>query len=197
MSSKLFDPSVGLFGEAKLRKAGRITRKEAVESKEHETTQITKQFKRDTRLFTTIVASSPKHQYQLDLADFSRLSSVNGGFKWMFMYIDVYSRFLWIIPMKNKSQDSVVEAFQSIISQHKPQNVTSDNGSEYINHKFQIILRDNDIEQHLVDVGDKFKTAIVERVIRTIRTLLEKYFTAHSTKKWIDVIDLIVEAQTH
>ena len=53
--------------------------------------------------------------------------------------INVFSKYAWIIPVKNKSAVSVLEAFKIILSKgRKPLKIQSDKGTEFENHLFKI-----------------------------------------------------------
>ena len=50
----------------------------------------------------------------IDLADMTLISKFNKGIKYLLCVIDFLSRYFWVVPLKNKNSDSIVEGFQSI-----------------------------------------------------------------------------------
>ena len=46
-----------------------------------------------------------------DLADMSLISKFNKGIKYLLYVIDLFSRYAWVIPLKNKKGESIVEGF--------------------------------------------------------------------------------------
>ena len=48
-----------------------------------------------------IVVAGPKQQFQADLIDFSYLQKYNGGFKFILVVIDVFSKYVYVECMKN------------------------------------------------------------------------------------------------
>ena len=52
----------------------------------------------------------------VDLADMTLISKFNKGIKYLLCVIDLLSRYSWVIPLKNKKGESIVEGFQKIIS---------------------------------------------------------------------------------
>ena len=64
--------------------------------------------------------------------------------------IDLFSRYSWVIPLKNKKGDSIVEGFQIIFknSDSKPNKIWVDHGSEFYNNKFKKFLKENDTEMY-------------------------------------------------
>ena len=65
------------------------------------------------------------------------LSKYNKGIKYLLCAIDLFSKYAWVIPIKDKKGTSVVNAFQKIIS---------DQGSEFYNNYFKDFLKINNIE---------------------------------------------------
>ena len=76
------------------------------------------------------------------------ISKFNKGIKYLLCLIDLFSRYAWVIPLKNKKEDSIVEGFKKILnnSNRKPNIVWVDNGKEFYNNKFKNFLKNNDIE---------------------------------------------------
>ena len=76
------------------------------------------------------------------------ISKFNKGTKYLFSVIDLFSRYAWVIPLKNKKNESIVEGFKSTLdnSKRKPNKIWVDQGSEFYNNKFKKFLKENDIE---------------------------------------------------
>lgn len=128
----------------------------------------------------------------VDLADVSNLSSHNDGIKFWLIVIDVFSKYLWVRPLKDKKHDSVVTAMNEILNE-QPNNirtVRSDGGSEFNNRWFKKLLKDNDI--YFQTSRNTTKANFAERVIRTLKTVLYRYFNYKQTYKYVDILqDLI------
>ena len=54
-----------------------------------------------------------------DLADMQSLSKYNKGIKYLLCAIDLFSKYAWVIPLKEKKETSIVNAFQKITSKKK------------------------------------------------------------------------------
>ena len=52
-----------------------------------------------------------------DLADMQLLSKFNKGFRFLLCVIDIYSKYAWVIPLKDKKGVSIVNAFQKIVKE--------------------------------------------------------------------------------
>ena len=84
----------------------------------------------------------------VDLADMPSLSKYNKGIKYLLCAIDLFSKYAWVVPIKDKKGVSIVDAFQKILkeSNRKPNKIWVDKGSEFYNNSFKKWLKDNDIE---------------------------------------------------
>ena len=82
-----------------------------------------------------------------DLADMQLISKFNKGFRFLLCVIDIFIKYAWVIPLKDKKGVSIVNAFQSILKQsnRKPNKIWVDKGSEFYNSSFKKWLQDNDI----------------------------------------------------
>ena len=82
-----------------------------------------------------------------ELADKQSLSKYNKGIKYLLCAIDLFSKYAWIVPLRDKKGNSIVNAFQKIISEgRKPNKIWADQGSEFYNKLFKSFLRINNIE---------------------------------------------------
>ena len=50
-----------------------------------------------------------------DLADMQLISKFNRGFKFLLYVIDIFSKYAWVVPLKDKKGVSIVNAFQKIL----------------------------------------------------------------------------------
>ena len=120
-----------------------------------------------------------------------KLSKYNKGIKYLLCAIDLFSRYAWVIPIKDKKGTSIVNAFQKIISEgRKPNKIWVDQGSEFYNKSFKDFLKINNIEMY--STCNEGKSVVAERFIRTIKTKIHKYMTAISKNVYYNVLDDIV-----
>ena len=83
----------------------------------------------------------------VDLADMQSLSRYNKIFKYLLCAIDLFSKYAWVIPIKDKKGTSIVNTFQKITSKgRKPNKIRVDQGSDFYNHSFKDFLKINNIE---------------------------------------------------
>ena len=129
----------------------------------------------------------------VDLADMQLLSKYNKGIRFLLCAIDIFVKYDWVVPLKDKKGISIVKAFQSILKQsnRKPNKIWVDKGSEFYNAYFKKSLRDNDIVMY--STHNEGKSVVAERFIRTIKSKIYKYMTSISKNVYIDKLDDIVD----
>ena len=65
------------------------------------------------------------------MQQFSKWKKGNG---YLLMLLDLFSKYGWIVPSKDKKRETVTEAFKTIFEEgRKPQYLWTDNGKEYYN----------------------------------------------------------------
>ena len=132
--------------------------------------------------------------WSIDLADMiDYKTSNNKGFRYIFIIIDNFSKYLWAIPLKNKYSQTITNEFSNILttSKRKPLKIESDRGSEFYNSIFQNFLKSKNIH-HYSRYTDK-GPSIAERVIRTVRNLLKKPIFEKGKADWISELPSIVK----
>ena len=68
----------------------------------------------------------------VDLADMQSLSKYNKGMKYLLCAINLFIKYAWVIPLKDKKESSIVNAFQKIIAEgRKPNKIWVHQGSEF------------------------------------------------------------------
>ena len=150
---------------------------------------LKKQYKREG-------AVRPFFSVQIDLADLPKLQNpYNRNIRYLMIVIDVFSRYLWVVPLNSKKNLHI--PLRNLLNKMKqehnktPENMTGDN--EFDTRELKKLANDFGFRWWYGDPYEKFRTGIVERVIRTIRGLLKRYLTQNDTTKYIDVLDDFVE----
>jgi hypothetical protein len=129
---------------------------------------------------------------QADLADLQSLKRFNSGYRYLLVVVDVFSRYVWAEPIKNKTSRAVADAFKKIIQERKPWNLFTDAGREF-EGEFKKLLEDNEI-RHFHPSDATIKCSIVERMNASIKMRLWRYFTHSGKKRYIDVLPEIINA---
>ena len=117
----------------------------------------------------------------VDSANMQSLSKYNKEVKYLLCVIDFFSKYAWVIPLKDKKATSIVNAFKKIISKgRKPNKIWVHQGSEFYNQSIKDFLKINDIEMY--STFNEGKSVVAERFIRTLKNKIFKHMTAISKK---------------
>lgn len=137
-----------------------------------------------------ILALAPMQIMQLDLSFMDKFGQQNGGYKYILLGIDVFSRYAWGVPLKSKSVKEVEEAF---LEMPQPECVVSDNGSEFVGKDFVNYLKHQGIAQQTNVVGDHHALGIVDRMTLTLKNMIYKRFIGNDSVKWADNLQEILD----
>ena len=129
----------------------------------------------------------------------SLISKFNKGIKYSLCVIDLFSRYSWVILLKNKKGDRIVEGFKKILknswnakhSGRKPNNIWVDHGSEFYNNKFKKCLNKNDIEMY--STFNERKSVVAEKFIKTLKNKIYKHMTYIGKNVYFNVLNDIVK----
>ena len=176
------------FFDKKSQGKGLANNKENVQLANELHKPIVKKFKK-----RKLYSSFEGNIWGVDLADMQLLSKLNKGFRFLLCVIDIFGKYVWVIPLKEKKGKSIVDAFQIILkkSNRKPNKIWVDKGSEFYNSSFKKSLKDNDVEMY--STNNEGKSVIAERFIRTLKNKIYKYMTSISKNVCIDKLDDIVK----
>jgi hypothetical protein len=127
-----------------------------------------------------------------DLVEMQDLSEQNNGCRYMLNIIDVFSKFAWSVPLKDKRGETVAEAFKLIVkkSGRLPKFLWVDQGKEFYNKNVDEWLEKNSITRY--STFGEHKSAVIERFNRTIKEKMWMRFTAENTRNWINMIDDLI-----
>ena len=104
-----------------------------------------------------------------DLADMQLTSKFDVGFIFLLCVIDIYSKYAWVIPLKDRKGITITNAFQKILdkSNCKPNKMWVNKGREFYNTSMKSFLQNNDVEMY--SAHNEGKSIIAERFIRTLK----------------------------
>ena len=129
--------------------------------------------------------------WSIDLADMQKLSRENLGDRYLFVAVATLSLFIWVVGVKSKTSKACSEALKKIISTNKqrnapeicatkkfPEKIWTDQGNEFAG-KFAKFCKKNRIE--IYSTRRETKSAVAERYIRTLKTIIFKYLHERDT----------------
>ena len=96
----------------------------------------------------------------------------------MLCAIDIFSKYAWVFPLKDKKGVTIVNAFQNILdnSNSKPHKIWVDQGIQFYDNSFQKWLDDNDIKMYSTYIEGK--SVVAERYIKTLKNKIYKHMAA-------------------
>ena len=120
------------------------------------------------------------------------ISKLDQGFRFLFCVIDIFCKYAWVVPLKNKKGVSIINAFQKRLndSARKPNKIWVDKRSAFYNNSLKRWLISNDIKIH--SIHNEGKSVVAERLIRTLKTKIYKYMTSVSKNFYTDKFSDIV-----
>ena len=104
----------------------------------------------------------------------------------MLTVIYIFSKFVWIIPLKRKTGQEVANAFSMSLKERRPSKMWVDRECEFYN-------KDVRKQVELYSTENEEISCVIERFNRTIKEKMFKYFPANNTRKFVDVLVLLVD----
>ena len=148
------------------------------------------------KMFKREGAPRPLFSVQIDLADLPKLQNpYNKNYRYLMVCIDVFSRYMWVKPLKNRKNLHIALAELFVEMKRDfgdtPKNMTADN--EFRSRKLDALAAKHKFRWWYGDREEKFRTGMVERVIRTLKNLIKRYLTQNDTTRYIDVLQELVD----
>ena len=130
--------------------------------------------------------------WSVDLADIQLIRKYNKGIRYLLCAIDLFSKYAFVVPLKDKKGITIANAFQRILdsSKRKPNKIWADHDREFYNTYFKKRLKDNDIKMY--STHNEGKYVVAEKIIRTLRNKTYKHMTAISKSVYFNVLNYIV-----
>lgn len=153
--------------------------------------QMTKKQAR-SRVSRPILCSEPRERYQIDFIVYKQHSRQNGGYKYIFVCIDCFSKYVMVFPTKRRTMSSIIEAIDYCISQmNKPTIIQGDN--EFYKQALISHLQEKyDIKFIPSSPYTPSTNGMVERTNRTIKNILNLFFDERGNNKWIDILPEVI-----
>ena len=127
-----------------------------------------------------------------DLVEMQQFSKWNKGYRYLLMVLDVFSKYGWIIPLKDKKGETVSEALKTLFKEGRiPRYLWVDKGKEYYNKHVKELLEKNNIQMYSTE--NEEKSSVCERWNRTIKTKMWKQFTVQGNTQYLGVLPKILK----
>lgn len=128
----------------------------------------------------------------MDLVDVAKIAKENRGIKFLLTVIDVFSKFAYVEPIKNKKSETILVSMKKLFKIKKPKKIQSDKGSEFKNKLVQKFLKEKNVKFYTTN--SSLKASVIERFNRTIKEKMWRYFTFKNNFKYIDILNQLVDS---
>ena len=129
--------------------------------------------------------------FAADLVEMQKFAKLNKGYRYLLTCIDIFSKYSWVIPLKDKKGINVKNALQKIFKGRSPKFLWTDRGKEFYNKQVQDLLNENNIKLYSTN-NSEIKSSVVERFNRTFKNMMYKKFTENNNTIFYNIIDDLV-----
>ena len=129
--------------------------------------------------------------FAADLVEMQKFAKLNKGYRYLLTCIDIFSKYSWVIPLKDKKGINVKNALQKIFKERSPKFLWTDRGKEFYNKQVQDLLNANYIKLYSTN-NSEIKSSVVERFNRTFKNMMFKKFTENNNTIFYNIIDDLV-----
>lgn len=133
--------------------------------------------------------------WEIDLADMRKWKSYNDNYAYILLCIDVLSKFVFAEPLYDKTAQSVAAALERIFERsgnRLPLVIQGDKGNEFLGSSTQKVLKKWNIVYR--KTKSDVKGSVIERLIRTVKERIWRYFTHRYTMRYLDVLEKIINS---
>lgn len=140
-----------------------------------------------------ILTQRPLERFQADIIEFSDIYGANNRRRYALTVIDCFSKYAWVRMMTMMTLPKTKDQLGPILRQYTPSIIQTDNGGQFTGKEMLDLYAELGIK-HLKSFPYKPSTnGCIERFNKTIKSAIYQYLTAANTKKFIDVLDKLVE----
>ena len=162
-----------------------MTDKDAIQYRKELTKPVNKKFER-----RKAIIMRKNDIWTADIVDYNLLSKQNKNVKYLLCVLDIYSRYAFVFPLKDKTATSVIKCFKTFKT--FPSHLWIDKGGEFLNTEFKKFCKEKEINMY--HTYGEHKASYIERFNRTLKQKIENHFIEQNTNKYIDVLDDIMKA---
>ena len=138
-----------------------------------------------------IIVNNINEIFAADLVEMQKFAKLNKGYRYLLTCIDIFSKYSWVIPLKDKKGITIKNALEKIFNKRKPKFLWTDNGKEFYNKQVQDLLNENNIKLYSTN-NSEIKSAVIERFNRTFKNMMYKKFTENNNTIFYNILDELV-----
>jgi transposase InsO family protein len=144
------------------------------------------------RGFNSYVAPNALHEFQIDLAVFTDSSKDNDGYKYLFLAIDVFSKYIVGVPIKDKKPAESIRAFKEVLDKMgTPFQIMTDREGAWESTEFVKLLNQHKIKHIISSSPPPFGERAVQEIKNMIHTRLDGLNM--DKEKWIDALPTVLK----
>jgi Integrase core domain len=132
--------------------------------------------------------------WQADLIDMNAYAKQNQGFNFILVVVDVFSKKCYATPVRQKTalnmKNALSDAINTLNNGVAPKHLQTDDGKEFFNKSVKELLVAHNINHY--STKSVTKAAMAERLIRTLKSNIWRYFSLRGSHKWMDILPEIV-----
>ena len=129
------------------------------------------------------------------MIDKSSLTKYNNNYNFILTVIDIFTKYAWAIPLKDKSGLSITNGFKIVLGEHpqggsesrKPEKLWVDRGSDFCNETFKSLLKE--YETKLYSTYSDLKGVFIERFNRTLLHIINKPMFINGDGNWVNILN--------
>ena len=153
--------------------------------------QKSRQFKKYSS-FNSYVARKPLQELQIDIGDFTKSADVNDGFRYMFLAVDIFSKYIHCVPVKDKEPPESIRAFKEVANViGVPENIMSDREGAWESTEFIKLLNEHKIKHITSSSPPPFSERAVQEIKNMIHTRLEGLEKSRET--WTEILPAVLK----
>ena len=150
--------------------------------------------------FNPFYSYQRRTDFQADLIDVSGIKAANSFYAYLLVIIDVFTRKLWVMPLKTKSAASMVTALGHWLAEQNvdpgaaarvERRLYTDRGKEFVAQSVGKLLKEAGFVHNTSKRG-LYKAAIAERVNKTLQVKIYRYLSHTGRLRYVDVLQDII-----
>ena len=142
--------------------------------------------------FNSYVANKPLEEIQIDIADFTASGALNNGYRYLFVAVDIFTKFCHAVPIKDKFPPESIRAMKEVLNViGKPEILYHDFEGSWNSKPFIRLVNENNIKQIITSSPPPF----AERMVQTIKNMIHTRLQGLEIDKqeWINLLPSILK----
>jgi len=142
--------------------------------------------------YNSYVAPNALHEIQFDIMDMTASASLNNGFRYGFVAIDVFSKYIWAVPIKDKKPQESIRAFNEVLEKiGKPAQIMTDREGAWESTEFIRLLIKKNIKHIITTSPPPFS----ERAVQEIKNMIHARLGGleMGQEKWLDILPAVLK----